>query len=194
MGEESPGEAACDPKGAGGKFENLLGRYMRTSVTIGSVLMLVVASAARVLGGETSSVVWFRNVDNSWCVASQGKEACLPKEYSPQKWAGNSATFAPSPLDQSISLINYEFGPAKGQIDFLIDGDVWMVDATHVIGDVVVTKIVPQESHREESHGIMLSILEFDGRFTLTINSSDAAVHSKLTNSLTSQWLKSADN
>ena len=167
---------------------------MRISVTFGLVLVLAVASATQVLGAEPTGVMWFRNADNSWCVASLGKEACLPKEYSAEKWAGNSGTFAPSPLDQSISLINYEFGPAKDQIDFLLDGDVWIVATTQVVGDVVVTRIVPRESQQEESHGIMLSIMEFDGRFTLTINSSDPAVHSELTKSLTNQWLKSTDN
>jgi len=158
------------------------------------MLVLVVTSAEPVFGDEQSGVLWARDVDNSWCVVSQGRQSCLPKEYEAEKITSNSTTFAPKPLDQSISLINYEFGPAKDQIEFLIDGDIWMFAATHVVGDVVVTEIVPQESRQEELHGVTVSILEFDGRFTLTINSSDPAVHSRLTKSLTSQWLKSTDN
>ena len=167
---------------------------MRLSMTKVPVLVLVIILVGPVLGDEPSGVLWARNVDNSWCVVSQGRQSCLPKEYEADKITSDSVTFAPKPLDQSISLINYEFGPAKDQIDFLIDGDVWQVAATHVVGDVVVTEIVPKESWRGETHGVTLSILEFDGRFTLTINSSDPMMHSKLTQSLTNQWMKSTDN
>ena len=165
--------------------------------TISLALIATIAWANSALADGHSDVRWWRNIASEWCLSYKQQEFCLPAEYEVRGFESDNAEFGIDSLDRSISLIHYEFGPAKEKIDALLgdsDDPLWQLSSSQHTGDVVVTRIEPQESRREEVHGIVLSIIEFGEFFTLTINSANPATHSVLVESLTAQWQGNAKN
>ena len=121
----------------------------------------------------------------------------MPLGYEARGFDSSNAEFVIDSVGKPISLITYESGTAQDDIDTLLsdsDDPLWQLSASQLIGDVVVTRIEPQESKRDDAHGVVLSILEFGGFFTLTINSSDRTTHTVLVESLTAQWLGKTKN
>tara|TARA_R110000782_G_scaffold30283_13_gene75297 strand:- start:372 stop:866 length:495 start_codon:yes stop_codon:yes gene_type:complete len=160
-------------------------------------LLGAIAWASLALAEGSSDARWWRKIDGEWCLSYKQRGFCLPLDYEARGFDSSNAEFGIDSVGKPISLITYESGTAQDDIDILLsdsDDPLWQLSASQLIGDVVVTRIEPQESKREDAHGVVLSILEFGGFFTLTINSSDRTTHSVLVESLTAQWLGKTKN
>lgn len=165
--------------------------------TISLTLLAAIAWANLALAEVVVEARWWRNIAGEWCLSYRQREFCLPPEYEIRGFESDSAEFGIDSLDKPISLIAYQFGPAQDKIDALLgtsNDPLWQLASSQLIGDVVVTRIEPQKSKRKEAHGIVLSIIEFGGYFSLTINSAEPETHGVLVESLTAQWLGKRKN
>ena len=153
------------------------------------LLLTAFVWSSHTLAEEEADGHWFRNLDNAWCLIKyEHSEFCLPTYFELQRFETGQAQFAVESLQKPISLISYESGLAEEEIEYLLSDDFFLLTASYIVGDIVITRIEPQESKRDEAHGIVLSIVDFDGQFFLTINSNDQATHRVLIESLTTQW------
>ena len=162
---------------------------LRASTALSYLLISAIVWSGHSLAEEQPDGHWSRDLDGAWCLKKYKQSGfCLPAEFKLQRFETGRAEFAIDSLHKPISLITYEAGPAYAEIDYLLSGDFWQLIESRTVGNVVVTRIEPLESKRDEAHGIVLYVLDFEQRFFLIINSSDQATHQMLIKSLPTQW------